>query len=66
MPRIRHLQIAGVPGRNEPSRGEINYPFLFDLIDERGFTEWVGCEYRPFSDTLAGLCWAARYGIRGT
>ena len=33
MPRIRHLQIAGVPGRNEPDRGEINYPFLFDLID---------------------------------
>jgi len=64
MPRIRHLQIAGVPGRNEPSRGEVNYPFLFDLIDELGFKGWVGCEYRPAADTAGGLGWAKQYGIR--
>lgn len=61
--RVRHLQVAGVPGRNEPDGGEINYPFLFDLIDELGFTGWVGCEYRPRARTLEGLGWAARYGI---
>jgi 2-dehydrotetronate isomerase len=60
---VRHLQVAGVPGRNEPDGGEINYPYLFDLIDELGFTGWVGCEYRPRAGTLEGLGWAARYGI---
>ncbi len=61
--RVRHLQVSGVPGRNEPDGGEINYPYLFDLIDELGFTGWVGCEYRPRAGTLEGLGWAARYGI---
>lgn len=60
---IEHLQIAGVPGRNEPDVGEINYPFLFDLIDELGYKGWVGCEYKPRSSTLAGLGWAKRFGI---
>lgn len=60
----RHFQIAGVPGRHEPDVGEINYPYLFDLMDQLGYRGWVGCEYRPLADTLAGLGWAARYGIR--
>src|SRR3546814_5200518 len=28
---IRHVQIAGVPERHEPSVGEINFLYLFDL-----------------------------------
>ena len=42
-----HIQIAGNPGRHEPDIGEINYPFLFDLLDEIGYVGWIGCEYRP-------------------
>lgn len=61
--RLRHLQIAGVPGRHEPDVGEIHYPFLFDLLDELGYAGWVGCEYRPRAGTEAGLGWARRYGI---
>ncbi len=63
LPVTRHLQIAGVPGRHEPDVGEIHYPFLFDLLDELGYEGWIGCEYRPRGDTLAGLGWAAVYGI---
>jgi hydroxypyruvate isomerase len=59
-----HIQIAGNPGRHEPDIGEINYPFLFDLLDEIGYSGWIGCEYRPKAETTAGLGWAARYGIR--
>jgi hydroxypyruvate isomerase len=59
----RHIQFAGVPGRHEPDVGEINYPFLFDLIDELGYRGWVGCEYRPLARTEDGLGWASRYGI---
>ena len=61
---ISHFQIGGVPGRHEPNgRQEINFPYLFDVIDELGFQGWVGCEYRPAGGTLAGLTWARPYGI---
>jgi 2-dehydrotetronate isomerase len=61
---IPHMQIAGVPGRHEPDRNqEIDYPFLFSLMDELGYKGWVGCEYRPRAGTLEGLAWAAPWGI---
>ena len=60
-----HVQIAGNPGRHEPDVGEINYPYLFDLLDEIGYSGWIGCEYRPKGETKAGLGWAKRYGIGG-
>lgn len=55
--RISHFQIADNPGRHEPGTGEINYGFLFDLIDRLGYQGWVGCEYRPLAGTEAGLGW---------
>lgn len=54
---IGHIQIAGVPDRHEPDRGELNAPFLLNLIDELGYEGWVGCEYRPRGTTLEGLRW---------
>jgi hydroxypyruvate isomerase len=63
--RYPHIQIAGNPGRHEPDIGEINYRFLFDLLDEIGYAGWIGCEYRPKGQTRVGLGWAARYGIKG-
>ncbi|WPP00242.1 2-oxo-tetronate isomerase [Pseudomonas sp. HR96] len=54
---IGHIQIAGVPDRHEPDMGELNYPQLFKLIDELGYTGWIGCEYRPKGDTSQGLGW---------
>jgi len=58
LPGVGHVQVAGVPGRNEPDAGEINYPFLFDLLDELGYGGWIGCEYRPRAGTSEGLGWA--------
>ena len=52
---IGHMQIAGVPERHEPDRGEVNYPYLFRLMDELGYDGWVGCEYRPKAGTSEGL-----------
>jgi 2-dehydrotetronate isomerase len=61
---IGHMQIAGVPGRNEPDASqEINYPMLLSLMDGLGYQGWVGCEYRPRGDTVAGLVWATPWGI---
>jgi len=61
--KVDHFQIAGVPERHEPDIGEVNYPYLFDLIDSLDFTGWIGCEYRPRGDTREGLGWARAYGI---
>ncbi len=55
--RIGHIQLADNPGRNEPGTGEINYPFLFKLIDRIGYTGTIGCEYKPAGSTEAGLGW---------
>jgi 2-dehydrotetronate isomerase len=60
--RVAHVQIAGVPERQEPNLGELNHPHLFELIDSLGYSGWVGCEYRPrlgaqAGGTSAGLGW---------
>ncbi len=66
---VGHFQIAGVPERHEPDIGEMNYPYLFNVIDETsaacGWDGWVGCEYKPKlggqpGGTSAGLGWLRR------
>ena len=60
-PLIRHVQLADNPGRNEPGTGEINYPFLFALLDRLGYAGWIGCEYKPAATTEAGLGWRQQF-----
>jgi hydroxypyruvate isomerase len=57
LPVTGHIQIADTPGRHEPGTGEINYAYVFRMIDEAGWDDWVGCEYRPKAATLDGLGW---------
>lgn len=54
---IRHMQLADVPGRHEPGTGSMDYPALFALVDQLGYSGWIGCEYHPLGDTAAGLEW---------
>ena len=60
LPHIGHIQIAGVPGRGEPDTGEINYGYLFKVLDDLRYEGWVGCEYRPAKSTTEGLAWLYR------
>jgi hydroxypyruvate isomerase len=60
LPHIGHFQIAGVPARGEPDIGEVNYDFLFKLIDELKYDGWIGCEYRPARTTAEGMSWMYR------
>ena len=57
LPKIAHIQLADNPGRNEPGTGEISYPFLYEFIDKIGYKGWIGAEYKPKTDTVAGLGW---------
>ncbi len=52
---IAHIQIADVPGRHQPGTGEIDWPALFALIDESGYTGWVSLEYVPEGPTENGF-----------
>jgi hydroxypyruvate isomerase len=61
LPRIAHIQLADNPGRNEPGTGEINYQYLFNLLDRIGYTGWIGCEYKPLTSTEEGLSWLTQY-----
>ena len=57
MPRIVHIQVAGVPERHEPDTGEVDFAHLFGVLDGLGYEGFVGCEYRPKGWTEDGLGW---------
>lgn len=60
---ISYIQIAGVPGRHEPTEGEINYRYILQFLASLQFEGWVGCEYIPKHDTDSGLEWAREWGL---
>lgn len=61
LPYIGHVQIAGVPDRAEPDRGEVQYSTLLPAIYEAGYEGYVGAEYKPAADTDSGLGWLKAY-----
>lgn len=63
MPYIGHIQIAQTPHRHEPNiDGELNYKYILKSIEEAGYNDWIGCEYKPKYDTVKGLNWIQEYG----
>ena len=57
MPIIDHMQIASVPGRHEPTTGELDDALVLGTIDAMGYAGYIGCEYAPATTTVAGLGW---------
>lgn len=55
--QIGHVQIADNPGRHEPGTGEINFPFMFKVLDETGYDGWVSLEYNPSGRTEDSFGW---------
>uniref|UniRef100_A0A672NC24 Putative hydroxypyruvate isomerase n=1 Tax=Sinocyclocheilus grahami TaxID=75366 RepID=A0A672NC24_SINGR len=48
LPMTGHIQIAQVPDRHEPdSDGELSYTYLFKLLEELDYQDYIGCEYKP-------------------
>ena len=66
--RVGHMQIAGVPERHEPDLGEINHPYLFELIDRAGLRRLdrlrVPAAHHDPGGTSAGLGWFQPYRTR--
>jgi hydroxypyruvate isomerase len=63
--RIAHIQLADNPGRHEPGTGEINYPFVLEVLQASGYQGWIGCEYKPRATTVEGLGWLQAERKRG-
>ncbi|XP_059110831.1 putative hydroxypyruvate isomerase [Peromyscus eremicus] len=65
LPIVGHVQVAQVPDRGEPgSSGELDFSYLFQLLEDEGYQGFVGCEYRPRGDTVEGLSWLRSYWDR--
>lgn len=63
-PYIGHIQIAQVPDRGEPDlEGEINYRYIFKLLEDIGYDGFVGLEYKPRTTTTEGLKWMEELGV---
>lgn len=59
---IRHIQFADTPGRHQPGSGEINFPFLFEALDDLSYPGWLGAEYVPTTGrTIDSLGWLTPY-----
>ena len=61
LPIIGHIQFADAPQRLEPGTGEINFPFLFALLDRLPYAGHVGVEYKPERPTAGTLAWFQPY-----
>lgn len=55
--RVVHVQVAGSPGRHEPSAGDIDYKGFFARLDADAYKGWVSGEYNPKRRTDEGLGW---------
>lgn len=53
--KIGHFHAAGNPGRNEITKGEINYKHVFEAIKESGYQNYIGLEYMTKEDPKKGL-----------
>jgi hydroxypyruvate isomerase len=60
--RIGHVQIADSPDRNQPGTGEINFPYLFRVLDRTDYVGDVGLEYQPTGATDDSFDWIESMG----
>lgn len=66
LPHIGHIQVAAIHDRGEPDEGEVNYPYLFGVLERAGYAGHIGAEYRTrYSTVESGLAWMALYHRHG-
>jgi hydroxypyruvate isomerase len=51
---IAYFQVGDVPGRNEPTTGEINYRRIFEHIQGKGYTGVLGMEHGKSREGIEG------------
>ncbi len=51
---VAYIQVGDVPGRKEPTTGEINYKHIFQWLHDRGFDGVIGMEHGLKTNSLEG------------
>jgi hydroxypyruvate isomerase len=59
-PRVAHVQIADVPGRNQPGTGKQPIREFLEELDRMGYGGSVGLEYKPLGSMDEALAWLPR------
>jgi len=44
---VHHVQVADMPGRNEPGTGTLDWGHIMAVLDRLGYKGAIGLEYRP-------------------
>ncbi|MEG3176706.1 TIM barrel protein [Sphingomonas sp. RB3P16] len=52
---LAHVQVADMPGRNEPGSGTIDWPTVVSTLQRLGYDGDVGLEYKPTKPALESL-----------
>jgi hydroxypyruvate isomerase len=58
--KVRHVQIADVPGRGEPGSGGLDLARHLATLRHHGYDGRVALEYRPTTTTEESLAWLRR------
>lgn len=54
-----------MPDRHEPNtNGEIDYRYIFSLLEQLGYDDWIGLEYKPAKNTKEGLKWVQEFNMK--
>ena len=59
---LGHVQISAIHDRGEPDAGEIYYPHVLKVLQESGYTGYIGAEYRPRGNSVEeGMGWLSHF-----
>ena len=61
LPLIGHVQFASVPDRGPPGHGNIELDSIFDAVDQSGWSQPLGAEYKISGSTEDTLGWMRPY-----
>ena len=61
LPLIGHVQVASVPDRAKPDRGELDYLYVLERIKTLGWRGRVGAEYVAETAADPDMHWLTRY-----
>lgn len=59
--QIAHIQFADCPNRHEPSTGHINYPEIFEWIQQSPYLGYCAAEYKPSRHSMDSFDWLQAY-----
>lgn len=53
--KVGHFHAAGSYGRHELPNGELNYPYIFNALDQAGYQGYTALEYFPLEAPVVGI-----------